>query len=353
MHASFFTRLTALLLIPGLTLTPVLGFPSARRPADVLFEGQALAPPVEFARHFISLGNNRRMTYGLGGNPQAEKVIVYLHGFGGSRRELAMLEHQDVDARIIAVDLPGIGGSSRLPEPWLDLWPDDLFHLITELGVEEFTLVAYSAGGPWALACAASKLLGPRVRAVVGAGALGPATGNYLSFYRLGIKFLYLQTHLFEKYPMTQRFFFVLGWLWMRSIGSDREWLWRSAFELMLVTGQSKGEKALLRFHAGDLHQNWKVAFESGNPAGWLWFMITLSRPWRFRLEAIQCPVDLLHGEWDDIVPIQLWADILGENSNLPNFKLVRLSKERHRFIFKTFRIVAEHALALSAGRAA
>jgi pimeloyl-ACP methyl ester carboxylesterase len=61
---------------------------------------------------------------------------------------------------LVAVDRPAFGGSDLQPGRRLEHWPLDVAELADALGFESFAVVAYSAGGPYALACAA--LLGER-----------------------------------------------------------------------------------------------------------------------------------------------------------------------------------------------
>ena len=58
--------------------------------------------------------------------------------------------------RLITVDRPGYGRSSGQPERRFADWPADVSELMESLGVESFSIVAHSSGGPYALACAAA-----------------------------------------------------------------------------------------------------------------------------------------------------------------------------------------------------
>jgi pimeloyl-ACP methyl ester carboxylesterase len=57
--------------------------------------------------------------------------------------------------RLVTVDRPGIGGSDVLPRRTFSDWPRDVVELADALGVDEFGVVGWSAGGPYAAACAA------------------------------------------------------------------------------------------------------------------------------------------------------------------------------------------------------
>ena len=56
-------------------------------------------------------------------------------------------------ARIIAVDRPGIGISTRQANRRVTDWPRDVDELLDILGIGRCSIVAWSGGGPYALAC--------------------------------------------------------------------------------------------------------------------------------------------------------------------------------------------------------
>jgi pimeloyl-ACP methyl ester carboxylesterase len=90
------------------------------------------------------------------GNPTGSPVLL-VHGGPGSR-----LLDPDEDAtaaagvRLLTVDRPGYGGSDARPDPTLLGWADDVQALADRLGLDRFAVVGFSAGGGYALACAAS-----------------------------------------------------------------------------------------------------------------------------------------------------------------------------------------------------
>lgn len=60
------------------------------------------------------------------------------------------------NARIIAVDRPGIGWSSPHPNRTILDYARDIQHLAEYLKLDEYAVLGISGGGPYALACAAS-----------------------------------------------------------------------------------------------------------------------------------------------------------------------------------------------------
>jgi pimeloyl-ACP methyl ester carboxylesterase len=83
-------------------------------------------------------------------------VLVYCHGYPGSRLEAAALSAHAAEAnvRVISLDRPGYGRSSfQERRSFLD-WPQDLVALTERLGIDRFAVVGISGGAPYALACA-------------------------------------------------------------------------------------------------------------------------------------------------------------------------------------------------------
>jgi pimeloyl-ACP methyl ester carboxylesterase len=113
----------------------------------------------------IVLPDGRDLGWREFGDPQGWPILAF-HGTPGSRNELTL----DGDAftkkglRLICVDRPGYGLSSfQRDHRLLDL-PHDVAYLADHLGIERFSLVGHSGGGPHALVCAA--VLAERVNAV-------------------------------------------------------------------------------------------------------------------------------------------------------------------------------------------
>jgi pimeloyl-ACP methyl ester carboxylesterase len=88
--------------------------------------------------------------------PTEGPVLVYCHGYPGSRLEAAFLPAHAAQAqvRVLSLDRPGYGRSSfQEQRSFLD-WPHDLVALMDHLGIDRFAIVGVSGGAPYALACA-------------------------------------------------------------------------------------------------------------------------------------------------------------------------------------------------------
>lgn len=129
--------------------------------------------PLEQPTTVVTLPGGRRLAADDVGDPAGE-VVVYLHGAPDCR----IARHPDdeyaasLGVRLVAVDRPGTGASDPDPALTFASFGDDLGALLDALGVGRCRLVAWSAGGPWALTAAA--VLGRRVSAVTIFGGVAP-----------------------------------------------------------------------------------------------------------------------------------------------------------------------------------
>ncbi|MEI8239590.1 MAG: alpha/beta hydrolase [Actinomycetota bacterium] len=97
--------------------------------------------------------DGRTLAYAESGNPAGPPLFLF-HGTPGSR-----LDHDPFDnptaAHIITIDRPGYGQSSPFPGRRLIDWPADVVAVADALGIDRFTVMGISGGGPHALVCAA------------------------------------------------------------------------------------------------------------------------------------------------------------------------------------------------------
>ncbi|MCJ1254051.1 hypothetical protein MMC24_001865 [Lignoscripta atroalba] len=122
----------------------------------------------------LSLPDGRKLGYAQYGL-QTGHAIIYLHGLPGSRMEAAFLDTIAVrlEVRIIAVDRPGFGWSSPHPNRTILGHAKDVEHLAERLKLDSYGVLGISAGGPYALACAA-YLPADKLKAVSIVCGLGP-----------------------------------------------------------------------------------------------------------------------------------------------------------------------------------
>jgi pimeloyl-ACP methyl ester carboxylesterase len=237
----------------------------------------------------VTLSDGRLLAYtdlGAPGGP----VVMYCHGAPTSRLDLSGFEHAFAErgVRVVSADRPGYGGSSPQPGRRLEDWPSDVAALADHLGVERFAVMAWSSGGPYAVACAA--LLPGRVASagiVAGVtdfgwpGAWNGYVEDEVTLMRIGdeagaVKWCedrygadgsgLMETGLGELAPADQA-----------ALQDEAR-----ATALMTTVGEA------LRQGIGGYAQD-----------------ITLQgRPWSFGAPVIDTPVWILHGEADTVVPV-------------------------------------------------
>ena len=130
----------------------------------------------------LTLSDGRTLAYSeYGDRDPHSPVMVYCHGFPTCRMEPEIfdpiLREQGINARIIALDRPGYGGSTHQPGRTFLNWPADVAEAMDMLGVGDFSILGVSGGAPFAMACASK--LGLRVSRLGIAVGIGPpaATG--------------------------------------------------------------------------------------------------------------------------------------------------------------------------------
>ncbi len=103
----------------------------------------------------MRLPDGRVLAYEECGDPDGVPVVL-AHGFPGSRLEARVVDTAAGRAgvRVVCPDRPGFGRSDAQPDRRLGDWPGDVAALADRLGLERFAVVGFSAGGPYALACA-------------------------------------------------------------------------------------------------------------------------------------------------------------------------------------------------------
>src|SRR5207237_10655571 len=84
--------------------------------------------------------------------------LVLLHGLGSSARDWEFQFHvYSRSFRVIAPDLRGFGASERKGPFRIEQFAQDVWALLTQLGIDTFRLVGYSMGGAVALEMATSQ----------------------------------------------------------------------------------------------------------------------------------------------------------------------------------------------------
>lgn len=236
------------------------------------------------------LKDGRRLGFIESGDPSGKPVLIF-HDLWGNRT----LRHPDdtilkqLGIRLIGIDRPGYGASTRKPNRTLMDVVDDTMLLASGLNMKQFAVLGYSAGAPYALACAYRfpdmvthcAVVGslPPMDDPQGLQAVNPRYArqfqlaqNMEPFYRLLMK----------------------GFFWIDS-RRDSEYFVR---ELMMsmpdVDQQIMSNLAVFQQRRAmweDIRTNGSDSFVDE--------VVTLGKSWGFRLQSVQPPVDIWWGEHD------------------------------------------------------
>jgi len=125
----------------------------------------------------MTLADGRHLAWRTFGAPDGLPLIA-LHGTPGSRLKFEVADPlaRAAGLRVIAPDRWGYGGSSPHPSASLRAFADDVQALADRLGLERFSVLGVSGGGPYATGVAAA--MPDRVAALALAAPVGPIAGE-------------------------------------------------------------------------------------------------------------------------------------------------------------------------------
>lgn len=238
----------------------------------------------------ITLRDGRLLGYAQYGD-RAGKPVLHFHGSGGSRLEHPVDESilTDIGIRLISTDRPGYGLSDPQPDRKLLDWPDDIVQLADHLGIDRFYVLGWSAGGPYALACA-YKLKERVIAGAIVSGFAPPdrqdSSKGYSFFPRL---FMFSARNF---HPLIKLF---------RKIGYSQI----SSGKEIKIDGLIPEDKTILE--RPENYQLYMADIREGYRQGWQGITlddILINNPWGFSLEDIQVRIDIWQGEIDQNVPL-------------------------------------------------
>lgn len=249
----------------------------------------------------ITLADGRRLAYADWGDPNGKPIFLF-HGTPHSRL-FCPDEPASVEAgvRVITVDRPGVGRSDVLEARGYGDWPADVIALADALDIDHFAVVGWSAGGPYAAACAAlipARLTGASV-----------VSTRHLSQYNVAERpgaYEELDSEdrteydLAHKDPAAAAENFARGYAdWVANLQKNPE----SFIDMSQIPEGDRwffADKTRARTFFDALSESVRQGTE-----GFRWEMIAGSLPWGFRLDGIPMRVHIWHGEQDPRVPRQ------------------------------------------------
>jgi pimeloyl-ACP methyl ester carboxylesterase len=127
--------------------------------------------------HLLSLDDGRTVCWREFGAADGQPVIA-LHGTPGSRLKYSAAHDtaRVLGLRLLSLDRWGYGSTSSHPNPSLGTYGAEIAQFADRLGLDRFSVVGVSGGGPFAVAVAA--ILGQRVRRLALVAPVGQLAGS-------------------------------------------------------------------------------------------------------------------------------------------------------------------------------
>ena len=183
----------------------------------------------------LTLPDGRKIGYAQYGEPTGRPIIV-LHGMLGSRLENAYLDANPkaLGIRIIGLERPGIGWSSPHPRPVRERrvvdHARDVEAVAEHLQLKEYAVLGVSAGGQYALGCAAALPSAP-TKPTLKAVALVTGMGLPDMSQAFPAPVVWLCKNFDLRWSM--KYLFTRGEVWdMRLSDAEREKAFYRAFDL-------------------------------------------------------------------------------------------------------------------------
>ena len=245
---------------------------------------------------FVALPDGRRLGFAEFG-PATGRPVLWFHGTPGARRQLAPVVREAAekhDARIITLERPGIGSSSaHLYDEILD-WAADVEHAADQLGVEHFSVVGMSGGGPYVLACA-HEMPGRMVSGAV-LGGVAPTRGEDAPEGGLPELTAKLAPLI---YGLRQP----LGHL-LRLVVRVTGPIASPVFDLAVKAFPEADQRVLGDQANKDMFVDDLIRGNRRNFHAVMYDLVLFGRHWGFSPRDIAVPVHFWHGDADSIVPV-------------------------------------------------
>lgn len=281
----------------------------------------AKARPLRAEDRVVRLPDGRRLGYSEYGAAEGRPVFFF-HGFGTSRVICPPEEPAiEMGIRLIAVDRPGIGLSQALPGRRLLDWPTDVAALADRLGIDSFSVIGWSGGGPYALACA--HALPERVAAIGLVSSPAPLTGTSESGYLRRLDRNAVRAA--GRAPWVIR---LALWHWGRPQRRDATRFFEDSVAAMCAADQAVLAAPELR---GRMIANSSELYRQGG-RGMYDEALVLAKPWGFEVNEIRVPVHVWHGARDETVPLAM-AEFLSRE--IPSARANILREEGHHLLYR------------------
>jgi pimeloyl-ACP methyl ester carboxylesterase len=244
----------------------------------------------------VELSDGRSLSFASFGDP-AGRPVFYFHGFPGSRFEPQSNHEAYLKAgiRLLALDRPGIGYSTRKNKRQLLDWPEDVVEVAKILNLEKFSVLGVSGGGPYALACA--RAIPGYLDKVTVACGLGPMDApNATSGMMLSNRILFSYGRFFP--PLLR----LSVSLMVRQLSSKPVKGFEKFVEGLpepdrIVLSGTNAQELVLASAVEGVRQGSKPLLEE---------ISIYSKFWGFELSDLNVPISLFQGEADIDVPASM-----------------------------------------------
>ena len=261
----------------------------------------------------IQLKDGRTLGYAEFGALEG-RPIFYFHGFPGSRLDWPFSDANDsatqLNARIIAVDRPGMGLSDLKRGREILDWPDDVVELADKLQLDHFAVLGISGGGPYAASCAYK--IPERLTTTAIVSGMGPSEAPHM---KDGTSWT-----IPGKPSLIRRLLLMLFDMGLRK--NPEQFVTRSKVQFPEPDRLLLDKPEIAKVYIEMLRE----AFRSGI-SGVLHEAKLYTRPWKFRLQDIPGEVHLWHGELDVNVPVSVGHCIADA---IPNCHSTFFKEEAH-----------------------
>jgi pimeloyl-ACP methyl ester carboxylesterase len=270
--------------------------------------------------HVMTLSDGRDLAW-LELGDEAGFPVLCFHGTPGSRLQLRLDDApvRSAGVRVVVCDRPGYGLSTFHEGRRLVDWPTDVVQLAEHLGLERFSVMGISGGGPHAAVCAA--LLGERVERAAIVSGVGPMSQTDAAEGMM--KSNQMIATLARRHPG------VLGVLLAAQLGVARRWpdkvigLMERQLPPADVDVISRPE--IRSLFVEDARRSSRTAARAMRQDFELF-----ASPWGFELSDIDVPVHLWQGDADVNVPP---AHAVLQHQAIPGSVLHECQREGHLLV--------------------
>jgi pimeloyl-ACP methyl ester carboxylesterase len=269
----------------------------------------------------LRLHDGRWLGYDESGDPNGAPVLFF-HGFGTTRVVCPPDDSaRRLGLRLIAFDRPGIGLSTPQPGRQLLDWPTDVEEAAGQLGLDKFSVVGWSGGGPYALASAFA--LANRVSRVALVSAAAPLAGTSNPEYLR--RFDRNAVLAAGRAPWIIR---LAMWHWGRGQRRDAVAFFEKSVADMCAADQEVLSEPALRSR---MIANSAELYRQGG-RGMYDEALVLARPWGFELDELRVPIQIWQGARDTTVPVSMSEHLA---DSIPGAQLRVFDDEGHHLLYR------------------